>query len=113
MSHLVEFGEGRHRVWLDLISAGDDFVVYIGGGDKPHMGSISVCPNSGSPFTISLIKHKDYIISHRAAQTIFKETGRKTAVIAGIHIENASKEDIDILIKNAEECVQIFVKKMI
>lgn len=113
MSHLVEFGEGRHKVWLDLISAGDDLVVYIGGGDKPHLGAMSIYTDSGSPFTLSLIKHKDYLISHKAAKIIFKETGRKTVVIVGIHIENASKEDIDRLVKNAEECVQIFVKKMI
>ncbi|MGC8936073.1 MAG: hypothetical protein ACP5KV_01745 [Candidatus Methanomethylicaceae archaeon] len=108
MPHLIESGEGRFRVYLDLIEAGSDLVLYIGGGDSPHVGSISICTREGEPITLSLPGHKDYLVSHTAAQIIFKESARKTVVISGIHVEKASKKDIAILLKNADDCIQKF-----
>ncbi|MCX8182140.1 MAG: hypothetical protein N3D12_03365 [Candidatus Methanomethyliaceae archaeon] len=113
MLHLIEFGEGRHRVYLDLIKVGRDLVIYIGGGEEPHIGAVSICSQSGEPLTFSLPNHKDYIVSHNAAKKIFNETGRKTVVIAGIHVNNASKEDILQLLKNAEECVLKFKDELV
>ncbi|MEM2128730.1 MAG: hypothetical protein QXM93_06955 [Candidatus Methanomethyliaceae archaeon] len=106
MPHLIEFGEGKHRVYLELVRAGRELVIYIGGGEEPHIGAISICTQPGEPFTLSLPSHKDYLVSHDAAKTIFNKTGQNTVVIAGIHVDNASKEDIRKLLMNAEECVR-------
>jgi hypothetical protein len=108
MLKFIESGEGRHRVYLEVMMAGSDIVVYIGGGEKPHIGAVSICSGTGEPLTFSLPNHKDYLVSHKAAQAIFKETGRKTLVIAGIHVDDASEEDILELLKNSEECVRKF-----
>ncbi|MBC7113821.1 MAG: hypothetical protein H5T34_07425 [Candidatus Methanomethyliales bacterium] len=112
MANLIESGEGRHRVYLEAVSAGNDIVIYIGGGEKPHVGAISICTGRGRPFTISLPNHKDYLVSHRASQTIFNETGRSTVVIAGIHVDDASEDDIRKLLKNSEECVRSFLSSL-
>mgnify|MGYP001040875502 CR=1 FL=1 len=108
MPKFIESGEGRHRVYLEVMRAGSDIVVYIGGGEKPHIGAVSICSEMGEPLTFSLPNHKDYLVSHKAAQTIFKETGRNTLVIAGIHVDEATEEDILELLKNSEECVRKF-----
>ncbi|MGQ9759158.1 MAG: prenylated flavin chaperone LpdD [Candidatus Methanomethylicaceae archaeon] len=113
MVHFVEYGEGRHKVWLDIIDAGHDLIVFIGGGEKPHVGAISVCTFNGSPFTISLLEHKDYIITHNASQIICKETGRNTTVLSGIHIDNASEKDIEVILRNSKECTRMMLRKML
>lgn len=112
MAHFVECGEGRHKVWLDVIEAGGDLVVFIGGGERAHIGAISICSVNGLPFTFSLLKHKDYVLSHSASQTICKETGRNTTVLCGIHIDNASEREIDLLLRNSKECIRLMLKKM-
>lgn len=111
ISHTIEFGEGRRRVYLDIIMAGDDIVIRIGGGERPHIGAISICTGADKPLTLSLPGHKDYLVSHIAAQKIFNETGRNTLVIAGIHVDDASGEDIRELMNNAEECIRRLVNE--
>lgn len=105
---LIEFGEDRHKVWLISFDLGDDLLVVIGGGEKPHVGSVSLCAG-GPPISISLIDHKDYLISHSAAWRIYKKLNRRVIVICGIHVDNATKKDIEILLRNSEKCVEKFI----
>jgi hypothetical protein len=36
--HLAEHGEGKYRVWADVIPAGDGLVVFTGGGEDGLQG---------------------------------------------------------------------------
>ncbi|RZN55273.1 MAG: hypothetical protein DSO09_03375 [Candidatus Methanomethylicota archaeon] len=106
---MIEFGEGKYKIYLNYFKIGDELLVIIYGGEKPHIGSISICNNT-YPFSISFLGHKDYIISHYASEKIFKKLNSKVIVICGIHIENATKEDIEILINNSKKCVEKFLE---
>ncbi|MDH5807013.1 MAG: hypothetical protein QXW62_00340 [Candidatus Methanomethylicaceae archaeon] len=105
---MIEFGEGKHKVWLSSFNLGNELLIIIGGGEKPHIGSISLCTGT-PPISISLINHKDYIISHNAAWKIHKKYNCNVIVICGIHIDNATKEDIEILLRNSEKCIEKFI----
>lgn len=101
----AEFGEGRHRVWAEAIAAGEDLVIFIGGGEKPHVGSLSLAAAGGAPVSASVPGHKDYVVSSRAAMRVSLETGKACVVVAGLHVEDASKSDIELLLKNTEKCL--------
>lgn len=105
---MIEFGEGKHKVWLISFNLGDELLIIIGGGEKPHMGGISICTGT-PPISISLPNHKDYLISHNAAWKIHRKYNRNVIVICGIHIDNATKEDIEILLRNSEKCIEKFI----
>lgn len=112
MSHFADYGEGKYRIWADVIYAGDDLIVYVGGGDKPHIGSASISQKGGKPFTISIPGHEDYIVSEEAAERIAKTTGRRCMVIVGIHVNGASKSEIKALVENSTKCVNIILDKV-
>jgi hypothetical protein len=47
MGHLAEHGEGKYRVWADVIPAGDGLVVFTGGGeDGPQGIGVNVNPDA-------------------------------------------------------------------
>jgi len=107
-----ETGNGRLSVWAEAIHAGGELVVYIGGGDRPHVGGISVAGSGDHPISFPLPGHMDYIISSESASRISEASGSVCVVICGIHIDRASKEEIDSLITNSRKCVDMLLESL-
>jgi hypothetical protein len=103
-------GIGKHMVTLTHLFIGDDLLVIITGGDE-HIGGVSLLENN-SFSTISKKNHKDTVISKMLAPIIYDTLKRDVLVVCGIHIDDATKEDIDILINNAQKCVEEFLKEI-
>lgn len=112
MSHSVEYGMGRHRIWADVINAGDDLVVFIGGGEVPHLGSWSICDPGKEPLSMGYPYHKDYLVSSSASRKISVASARRCLVIAGIHVDEASGSDIEVLLENSDKCVGMLLEKL-
>jgi hypothetical protein len=107
-----EFGEGRHHVWAEAIPAGEDLVIFIGGGDRPHVGALSLSDTAHAPFSASLPGHMDHVVSSKAATKVSRELGKTSAVVAGIHLDNATRGDIGTLLANADKCVDLLIGKL-
>jgi hypothetical protein len=112
LGHFAEYGKGKYKIWADIIRAGEDLIVFMGGGDKPHIGSASISEKGGKPFTISIPGHEDHIVSEEAAERITKTTGCRCMVIVGIHVNSASKSEINTLVDNATKCVNAILGKI-
>ncbi len=108
---MISVGEGRYIVSLKCHKLGQDRLVIITGGEEKHIGSATLIEEKGYLQTISKKGHKDHIISERMANIIYDRTGKDLLVVCGIHIDDASKEEIDILVHNAQACVDIFLKE--
>jgi hypothetical protein len=108
----AEFGEGRHKVWAEAVRAGEDLVIFIGGGERPHVGSLSLSTVGSAPVSASLPGHKDHVVSSRAAMRVSKEMGKTCVVVTGIHIDNATKRDIELLLENSEKCLDLLIGMM-
>ena len=67
----------------------------VTGGDKPHVGAISVYSKEEGIKTISLKNHKDYIIGEIFINSIKDSFNGNISVSCGIHIDNISKEQIE------------------
>ena len=103
---MITSGEGKFRVWLRRLRIGEDRIYILGGGDKSHIGGLVICEPGKKPQSISLESHYDYIVLEPIANAACKKYNTTSVAIGGIHIDNASKKDIDILIKNCEEIVE-------
>jgi hypothetical protein len=108
----AEYGKGRHRVWAEAIYAGKDLVIFIGGGEKPHVGSLSLAAAEGAPLSVSVPGHRDYIVSNEAARRVSRETGKACVVVAGLHVDNAAKLDIELLLRNSDKCLSLLIEMM-
>ncbi len=106
---MISAGEGRYNVILKSYKIGKDRLVIISGGEEEHIGSVTLIESKDHLQTMSKKGHKDHIVSEKMANVIYDKIGKDLLVICGIHIENASKEEIDILVRNAKECVEQFL----
>jgi hypothetical protein len=110
----IEKKVGRHSIVLDASTIGKDLLVVIHGGDEHHIGAVSIAyptksPNRGeitvSLNSITIPGHKDYLVANSAAEKICNALGVVTTVVAGIHMDKASRSEIDGAVKTADMMV--------
>lgn len=82
------------NIKLEAIFVGDDLCAVVTGGDKPHVGAISVYSKEEGIKTISLKNHKSYIIGEIFINSIKDSFNGNISVSCGIHIDNISKRQM-------------------
>jgi len=97
---MLILGKGKYKVWLEKKKIGRDIVYLLGGGEKPHIGSIVVCEPGKKTRITKSEGHYDHIVLKPIAETACKKYKTKVVAIGGIHIDNASKREIDIIVEN-------------
>lgn len=98
----------------------DGVNIYIGGGEKSHIGTIVVSQPryslkgdgsiSCTTSVYNLIGHKDDGIAIPLAEELCKKINQVVVVSGGVHVENAASKDIEKLIKNGEELTAKLLK---
>jgi len=108
---VISVGEGRYTVRLESYNVGKDMLIVITGGEEDHIGSATLIESKGHLQTMIKKGHQDHVVSERMANIIYDTIGKDLLVVCGIHIDGASKEEINILVDNAQTCVNIFLKE--
>ena len=108
-------GAGRTEISLSAYHLGDDIVVFIYNSNA-HLGAVAVGEyDSGhkrtSTSVVTRLGHKDDTIAQKAACLISKACQRPACVVAGIHIDNISEEEINIILENVRLAVEEFISK--
>jgi gallate decarboxylase subunit D len=109
-------GRARSEVRLKADLLGNDLVVYLY-NEGAHVGAVAVGdpdPEHGSA-SVSLITrsgHKEDGIAQKAAYRISKSLNRTVCVIAGIHLDRATRAEIKLLVRNVSVVVRAFIKGM-
>ncbi len=117
----LALGRRPRRIQADAALIGDDITMTIWGGTKPHIGSVAIAlprPSLADPDKISATTsvynctgHKDESVARMFAEHVAAALDRKVVAIAGIHIDNASRKDIDdILALSATLCERLIKK---
>ncbi len=109
---MISAGEGRYTVTLESYKIGKDRLVIITGGEEKHIGSATLIEEKGHLQTMIKKGHKDHIISEKMANIIYDKIGKDLLVVCGIHIDDASKEEIDILVDNTQVCVDRLLSQL-
>ena len=105
---MITSGKGRLKVFLEKKELDGDIVLILGGGEKSHIGGIVVCEPDKKADIIKLGNHKDYVVLTPIAERACQKYNKTAVAIGGIHIDNATKKEIDQIIKNCKgllECI--------
>ena len=97
---MITSGEGKYKVWLEQKKINNDIIYILGGGEKSHIGGVVICEPYKENNVIKFENHYDFVVLKLLAEEISKKYNTKVIVTGGIHIDNATKEDIDIIIEN-------------
>jgi hypothetical protein len=98
---------------------GDDLVVVIGGGERPHVGCVVLAqphPGKGdatkwsaSCSVLTIPPHKEEPIARGIAEKLAATLGRVAVVTAGVHDDNLDAEGIATYLRLAEELAEKLV----
>ncbi|MDO4331719.1 MAG: hypothetical protein Q4C58_03425 [Eubacteriales bacterium] len=98
------------EIHIAVYDTGCGIQILIEGGDRGHIGAVSVASPDTPMQTVVFPQHKEDVISRKWAGTICEETGVPVVVSAGVHYDNIRKEQIrqvlDATDRELEECVR-------
>ncbi len=96
--------EGRFAVTATVTLLGDDCLVVLTGGTKPHIGAVGMAqvrpslsdPGKGSATSsvFTYLGHKEDAVAKGMSEELARRLQRNTVVVAGIHWDNLTAEDI-------------------
>lgn len=118
----ASFGKGKYKIRSIATVTSQGITVCLVGGQKPHVGAVSIgIPRqslrdpskiSVSSSVFTLTGHKDDEIARPVSEKISKELNQVVVVVAGIHVDKATEEDIKRLTSNSMHAVEILVRKL-
>ena len=106
-------GEGRAKVSLLAYHMRGDLVLCIY-NENAHIGAVAVGEydhneKRASTSVITRLGHKDDAIAQQAAYLISKSTKRPVCIVAGVHLDNITQEEIEKILENSTIAVEDFI----
>jgi len=111
---LLHKGTGRTAISLSIETIGTDLLVNLF-NSQAHIGAVAVAEfsaaeNRASTSIITRFGHKDDQIAGAAAHALCKHLRKPVCVIAGIHLDNITQEEIELIVQNCNAAVDEFIK---
>ena len=109
-------GSMPYEVRAEVCQIGEDVVVLVSGGEKPHVGAVAVGiprPSLEDPDVVSstasvfaLVGHKEDDVAKIIARKISALLNKNTVVTVGIHVDNINAEGIKLIQENCNKVVE-------
>ena len=119
MTHYTRFftaGAVPYKVSAEVRLVGDDLLVVITGGDRPHIGSAAVAlPRaslrdrgvmSATSSVYNIPGHKDQVLAQRVSEVLASRLNRTVVAVAGFHKDGISERGIKKVMENAERLAE-------
>lgn len=96
-------GEGKHKVFFHKYILDDDIILIVGGGQCSHVGGVVICEPGQPVKMLELSGHYDTVVLKPLAFAACKKYHKRVTVLGGIHIDTASKKDIEIIVNHCKK----------
>ncbi len=118
-SFTVSVRKNRFKVVAAIHEIGPDILVAVWGGNRPHIGAIGMAQarqslrdeerTAATSSVFTLLGHKEDLIVKPLSEEITRRFGRNSVVVAGIHWDNLTDDEIE----TAEKLCQKLTVKII
>lgn len=109
-------GKGRFRVFCRLFPTEEGVVAHLFGGERPHVGAAALAvprpslkgtgETSSTASVLTVIGHKDDELARPVALFLAAQLRVPVVVVAGVHVDGASRKDIARLLNNSWRAVK-------
>ncbi|MEW6183418.1 MAG: hypothetical protein AB1500_09640 [Bacillota bacterium] len=113
-------GDGRYEIEAQATLTKDGLIVQVLGGEKPHVGAVVLSlprPSMSEPgklratsTVVPLYGHRDEEVARPVAERLAVYFNQPVVVVAGVHIDAARTEEIELLVKNVGRAVDALIK---
>jgi hypothetical protein len=114
--------EDRYNLRASARWIGGDLLVVIWGGERPHIGAVSLAqprPSlkdsgimSATASVICVVGHKEDDLVKEASEFLAAALNTRVVVTAGIHWDNLDEEGLRAVIQNSHALVKRIAEKM-
>ncbi len=118
----VTTDQGSYDLSAAVKRIGNDLLVAVWGGEKPHIGAVAAAqsrPSLRDPAVTSstasvfcYVGHKEDELAKAAAEVLAASLKTRVVVTAGIHWDNLSPEGIRQVVNNSEVLVDLILDKI-
>jgi len=118
----VRTHEGEYDITAGVRLIGQDVLVAIWGGEKPHIGAVAMAQprpslkdpdvTSATASVFTYVGHKEDDLARAAAEILAAALKTHVVVTAGIHWDNLTKEGIQQIIHNSEILIDLILEKV-
>jgi hypothetical protein len=121
--YTLQTEEDAYNLSASVRLIGEDVLVAIWGGEKPHIGAVAVAQprpslrdpavTSSSASVICLVGHKEDELAKAAAEILAAALETQVVVTAGIHWDNLAPEAIQRIVRNSEILVDMILQRCV
>ncbi|MCQ2010282.1 hypothetical protein NOM01_09675 [Sporolactobacillus sp. STSJ-5] len=86
---------GRITIDLTAIRMGQDLCVMLTGGDRPHLGVVTIAAKGMDAQTLAFGTHKERFVTEPIAQVLSQRFSGHFVICCGIHVDQITKPEID------------------
>lgn len=122
MDFRVATDQGEYDVEAHVQSIGEDLLVAISGGQKPHIGAVAVAEprpslkdpkvRSATASVFCYVGHKEDDLAKRAAEKLAASFNTRVVVTAGIHWDHLTEEGIGKVMQNSRRLVDLIIDRI-
>ncbi|HPQ43623.1 MAG TPA: hypothetical protein PKZ42_05280 [Syntrophales bacterium] len=119
----VSIESGPYRLEAEAVRIGTDVLVYIWGGDRPHIGSIAAAqprPSLEDPSRVSATAsvltypgHKEDTLVKDAAELLAAKLETCVVVTAGLHWDDVDETGIREIVTLCRELIRKLLEKLV
>jgi hypothetical protein len=119
----VKTGTGTYDLQAGVRRIGDDLLVAVWGGEKPHIGAVAVAQSrpslknpearSATASVICFPAHKEDEMARAMSQVLAAALDTKVVVTAGMHWDNIGQEGIRKVMENSEALVDLILQAVL
>lgn len=114
---------GSVKLEMKAITVGNDLCIIVSGGDKPHIGCVTLSVsrpsladskfNSATTSILNLTGHKDDEAAKYVSHTLSSRLNKVVVVTCGIHIDNITTEEINVVMRLIKEMTETLAEKLL
>ncbi len=107
---------------MNIEAMGRDLCVSFSGGDTPHIGAVALAvpytekhrtdKTYASVSTLTVTGHRDDGLAREAAHALAVKSGSTVTVSCGIHLDDATADEIEAVLEAARSLIADAVKKI-
>jgi hypothetical protein len=101
--------------WLvqaEAVRIGADVLVYIWGGERPHIGAVAAAANATAS-VLAFPGHKEDRVVKAVAEKLASRLQANVVVTAGLHWDNLSADGIAAVLERCEEIADLLLAALV
>ncbi len=121
-SFTVSEKQDNFEVFAEVHELGSDCLVILWGGTKPHIGAVGIAqvrPSLRDPEKVAatssvftFVGHKEDVVAKAMSEELTRRLARNTVVVAGIHWDALSEENIKNITAICQRLMEQVVEKL-